>query len=231
MEFVSDVYKSDDSKMFMKDDQQFILPPWAIDQNTAKCAFCERTHKAVRPGGSEGKLTCSGCGGILLIAGEIATATSDLPWTTETLDIAREVMKINREIHDQQNHAVSKEETTEPKGKRHESFIHQCFGHDQGAIGGFQECEDRLKQALAREVAERNAATEFEGAVKTEKVVDAQKGDDGMGTSLKRNSVLIVKRLIMGMRITSADPNSVRWTLRFVDGRRRSIRSSRLPSR
>ena len=38
--------------------------------------------------------------------------------------------------------------------------------------------EDRLKQALAREMAERSAATEFEGAVKTEKVVDAQEGDD-----------------------------------------------------
>ena len=39
----------------------------------------------------------------------------------------------------------------------------------------------RLKQALAREMAERNAATEFEGAVKTEKVVDAQEGDDEDG--------------------------------------------------
>ena len=44
----------------------------------------------MRPEGSKGKLTCSGCGGILLIAGEIATATSDLPWTTNTLEIAKE---------------------------------------------------------------------------------------------------------------------------------------------
>ena len=121
------------------------------------------------------------CGGVLLIAGEIATATSDLPWTTNTLEIAKDVTKLNREAHDQQNHAMVKEETTEPKGKRHKSFIHQCFGHDQGAIEGFKVCEDRLKQALAREMAERNAATEFEGAVKTEKIVEVQQDDDGDG--------------------------------------------------
>ena len=60
MKFVSDFYTPDDSKMFMKGDQQFILPPWATDQNIAKCAFCGRTDKAVRPEGTKGKLTCSG---------------------------------------------------------------------------------------------------------------------------------------------------------------------------
>ena len=181
MKFVSDVYTTDDSKMFMKGDQQFILPLWATDQNTAKCAFCERTHEVVRPEGSEGKLTCAGCGGILLIVGEIATATSDLPWTTDTLDIAKEVMKHNHEAHDQQNHVVVKEEAKEPKGKRHKSFIHQCFGHYQGAIEGFKDCEERLKHPLAREMAERNAITEFEIAVKTEKIVGVQKDDDADG--------------------------------------------------
>ena len=185
MKFVSDVYTPDDSKMFMKGDQQFILPPWATDQNTAKCAFCGRTEKAVRPEGIKGKLTCSGCGGILLIAGEIATATSDLPWATNTLEIAKEVMKLNSEAHDQQNHAMVKEEKTEPTAKRHKSFIHQCFGHDQGAIEGFRGCEDRLKQALAREMAEPNATTEFEGAVKTEKVVVVPQDDDGDGDKPK----------------------------------------------
>ena len=90
MNFVSEVYKSDEPKMFMKDDQQFVLPPWAVDQKTAKCAFCEKIHEAVRPRRGEGKLTCTGCGGILLVVGEIATATSELPWTSETLDIAKE---------------------------------------------------------------------------------------------------------------------------------------------
>ena len=136
-------------------------------------------------------------------------------------------MKLNREAHDQQGHAMVKEEATEPKGKRHKSFIHQCFGHDQGAINeGFKDCEDRLKQALAREMAERNAATEFEGAVKTKKIVDVQQDDDGvMGTNLKRKSILIAKRLIMRMRITLANPSSVKWTLRFVSEPRRSIGS------
>ena len=57
MKFVSDVYTTDDSKMFKKGDQPFILLPWAPDQNTAKCAFCERTHEVVRPEGSGGRLT------------------------------------------------------------------------------------------------------------------------------------------------------------------------------
>ena len=90
-------------------------------------------------------------------------------------------MKLNREAHDQQNHAMVKEETTEPRGK-HKSFIHQCFGHGhQGAIEGFKDCEDRLEQALACEMAERNAATEFEGAVETEKVVEVLQDDDDDG--------------------------------------------------
>ena len=179
MNFASEAYRPDDSKMFMRDDQQFVLPPWAIDRNTAKCAFCEKMHKAGRPEEGEGKLACSSCGGILLIAEEVATATSDIPWTTEDLDLAKEVMKANRDIHDLQTQASVKAETKEPKGKRQESFIHQCFGHDQGAIEGFKDCEDKLQQALDREMAERNAATECEGAVKIEKAVDAQKGDDG----------------------------------------------------
>ena len=185
MNFVSEVSKPDDSKMCMRDDQHFVLPPWAIDRNTAKCAFCEKVHKAGRPEGGEGKLACSSCGGILLIAEEVATATSDMPWTTEDLDLAKEVMKANRDIHDLQTQASVKAETKEPKGKRQESFIHQCFGHDQGVIEGFKDCEEKLKQALDREMVERKAATEFEGAVKTEKVVDAQKGDDKDGNRLE----------------------------------------------
>ena len=181
MDFVSEVYKSDDSKMFVRNDQQFVLPPCATDRNTAKCAVCEKMHKAGRPEGGEGKLAYSSCGGILLIAEEVATATSDLPWTTESLDIAKEVMKANRDIHDLQAQASIKTETKEPKGKRQESFIHQCLGHDQGAIEGCRDCEEKLKQALDREMVERNAATEFEGAAKTEKVVDAKKGDDNDG--------------------------------------------------
>ena len=181
MNFVPEAYKPDDSKMFMGDDQQFVLPPWAIDRTIAKCALCEKMHKAGRPEEGEGKLACSSCGGILLIAEEVATATSDIPWTTEDLDLAKEVMKANRDIHGLQTQASVKAETKEPKGKRQESFIHQCFGHDQGAIEGFKDCEDKLQQDLDREMAERNAATEFEGAVKTEKVVDVQKGDDNDG--------------------------------------------------
>ena len=94
-------------------------------------------------------------------------------------------MRANRDIHDLGNQASVKSMTKESKGKKIEPFINQCFGHDQSAIEGFKDCENKLQQALDHERAERNAATEFEGAVKTEKVVDAQKGDDNDGNRLE----------------------------------------------
>ena len=124
------------------------------------------------------------CGGVLLIAEEVATATSDVPWTSEDLELAKEVVWANRDIHDLENQRSVKSET-ESKGKKIEPFINQCFGHDQSAIEGFKDCENKLQQALDHERAERNAATEFEGAVKTEKVTDAQKSDDNDGDRLE----------------------------------------------
>ena len=44
MSFVTEVYKPDASKMFMRTNQQFILPPWAIDRNSAKCTLCEKMY-------------------------------------------------------------------------------------------------------------------------------------------------------------------------------------------
>ena len=83
MNFVSEVYKPDDSKMFMRDSQQFVLPAWATDRSSAKCTLCGKMHKADRPEKGEEKLVCSICGGVLLIGEEVVTATSDVPWTTE----------------------------------------------------------------------------------------------------------------------------------------------------
>ena len=71
-----------------------------------------------------------------------------------------------------------KDESKESKGKGRHPFIHQCFGHDQGAIEGFKDCDKRLKQTLAREMAERNASTEFAGAVRTENGDGVQEDDD-----------------------------------------------------
>ena len=87
-------------------------------------------------------------------------------------------MRANRDIHDLGNQASVKSMTKESKGKKIEPFINQCFGHDQSAIEGFKDCENKLQRA------ERNAATEF-GAVKTEKVADAQKSDDNDGDRLE----------------------------------------------
>ena len=97
-----------------------------------------------------------------MIAGEVATAISDLLWTSDTIDIAKEVVKHSREAHDMKNHEVVKDEPKESKGRKRQPFIHQCFGHGQGAIEGFNDCEERLKHALALEMAERSGSTEFE---------------------------------------------------------------------
>ena len=172
MNFVTEVYKPDDSKMFMRGDRQFVLPPWAIDRNTAKCAFCERRHEMGWPEEDEERLSCSKCGGTLLIA-EIATATSNIPWTAEDLDMVKHVMRTNRECHDLQVHEAIKKEAKEkagkkpeqsgkkpePKGKKQETYIHQCFGHDQDAIEGFKDCDEELQKALDHGRVERNAAT------------------------------------------------------------------------
>ena len=41
MSYVTEVYHPEPSKLIMKDEKQFVLPPWAKDRNTAKCTFCE----------------------------------------------------------------------------------------------------------------------------------------------------------------------------------------------
>ena len=142
-------------------------------------------HEAGWSEEDEERLFCSKCGGTLPIAEEVATVTSNIPWTAEDLDMVKEAMKANREVHDlqiEENAKKKKKPGTKPEPKRKtETFIHQCFGHDQDAIEGFRDCDEGLQKALGQERVERNAATESEGAVKTEKVVDTRKGNDAEG--------------------------------------------------
>ena len=152
MNVVTQVYKPDGSKMFMREDEagrsrQFVLPPWASGRNTAKCAFCEES--------------------------------------SDGLEMATGMMKSNREIHEAQVEANAKKEKelgvkSEPKRMK-KTYLHHCFGHGQDAIEGLRECDGGLQKVLGKERLERNAATEFEGAVKTESFVDTQKGDDAEG--------------------------------------------------
>ena len=41
MHFVSNVYGTDDSRMFKKKEKPHLLPPWATDLNTGKCVICD----------------------------------------------------------------------------------------------------------------------------------------------------------------------------------------------
>ena len=117
-----------------------------------------------------------------MIAEEVATATSDVPWTADDFELVKVVMRANRDIHNLGNETKSvKSETKESEKKKTEPFINQVFGHDRSAIEGFKDCENKLQKNLDLKRAERNAATEFKGAVKTEKVADAQKSDGNEG--------------------------------------------------
>ena len=67
------------------------------------------------------------------------------------------------------------------KKKKTNSVLNRVFGHDQNAIEGFKDCEGDMQESLNLERTERDAATEFEGAVKTEKKGRAQKSNDDDG--------------------------------------------------
>ena len=62
--------------------------------------------------------------------------------------------------------------------QRTEGTLNKVFGHDQTGIEGFDICETGLRNSLNEEKSERDARTEFEGAVRTKRESDAQKGDD-----------------------------------------------------
>ena len=120
-----------------------------------------------------------------MIAEDIATATSEIPWSTDELNLVKSVMVSNRDSHNHDNDKkLIKSETEEPDKKKPEPFINKVFGHDQSAIEGFKDCEGQLQKNLNLERAERDSASEFKGAVKTEKNGDAQRSDDDDGKGL-----------------------------------------------
>ena len=87
-------------------------------------------------------------------------------------------MEHNRRVHDKKNREVVKDEPEVPTKEKHKPFIHQLFGHDQQAVEGYKDCDKRLRQALAQEMAERSASTEVAGAIKTVPSAKTQEGDD-----------------------------------------------------
>ena len=88
-----------------------------------------------------------------------------------------------------------------------------------------------MQKNLDQERAERNAATEFKGAVKTEKVADAQKSDGNDGDRPEEKINPDSREADNEGEDHFADSNLVKWLLSFENGPKGSIRSSRLPSR
>ena len=114
----------------------------------------------------EDKPVCSRCEGTLLIAEDIAAATSETTWSADDLDLVTEVICTNRENHNLDNDKTGiKSETKKPdKKKGTKSYINKVFGHDQNAIEGFKDCEGKLQENLELERVERDSATEFQGS-------------------------------------------------------------------
>ena len=87
-------------------------------------------------------------------------------------------MEHSRKVHDENTRGVVKDEPKAPTKRKRQPFIHLCFGHDLQAVEGFTDCDKKLWQAFALEMAEGNASTEFAGAVKTVPNDKAQEDDD-----------------------------------------------------
>ena len=179
MHFVSNVYGTDDSRIFKKREKLHLLPRWATDLNIGKCVICDLLHEVDQPEGTEERLKCSDCSGQLVVARDVATPLSELPWTSSTITLAKEAMEHNRRVHDLRAHGVVKDESKESKGKGRQPCIHQCFGHDQRATyWRIQGLRQKVEASLAREMAERNASTEIAGVFKTVRNSEVQEDDD-----------------------------------------------------
>ena len=90
-----------------------------------------------------------------------------------------EILRNNRVDHVLENDRAATEPEKEVKAKnpqRTEGTLNKVFGHDQTAIEGLDICEKGLRNSLNEEKSERDAHTEFEGAVRTKREDDAQKG-------------------------------------------------------
>ena len=176
---VSKVYRPDSSMLIVKDDVHFVLPPWAVDRNTAKCAFCDERRQVDLPWVEDSKPACSRCGQPMLIAEDVAAEMSDTTWASIDGDLIEEVISGNREAHvlDSDRAAAEPEKKVPAKNQKTEPVLNKVFGHDQNAIEGFGICEEGLQKSLNEEKSERDAETEFEGAVKTKREDDAQKGN------------------------------------------------------
>ena len=182
---VTKVHSPDTSKLIMKRDssgneRNYVLPPWAEDRNTAKCGFCGHERQIDLPWVEESKPACPRCQQTMLIAEDIAAEMSDTTWAANP-DLMAEILRDNRVDHVLESDRAATEPEKEVKAKnpqRTEGTLNKVFGHDQTAIEGFDICEKGLRKSLNEEKSERDAHTEFEGAVRTKREDDAQKGDD-----------------------------------------------------
>ena len=182
---VEKVHSPDTSMLITKKDSSghertCVLPNWAIDRYTAKCVFCLGVRQIDPPLVEGLSLKCLKCQGRMMIAEEIAAEMSDHTWTTNP-GLMAEILRSNRRDHVSESDQAATEPNNEVKVKSPqmtEGTLNKVFGHDQTGIEGFDICETTLRNSLNEEKSERDACTEFEGAVRTKRESDTQKGDD-----------------------------------------------------
>ena len=68
MHFVSNAYGTDDPRVFDKENEPHILPPWATTSDMGKCIMCDLLHEVVQQGKTEDRLKCSKCKGLVVVA-------------------------------------------------------------------------------------------------------------------------------------------------------------------
>ena len=114
-----------------------------------KCIMCDLLHEVVQQGKTEDRLKCSKCKGPVVVAKDVATPLSKLPWASSTINIAKEVMEHSRKVHDEKTRGVVKDEPKAPTKRKRQPFIHQFSGRDQQAVEEYKDCDKKLRQALA----------------------------------------------------------------------------------
>ena len=106
-----------------------------------KCIMCDLLHEVVQQGKTDDRLKCSKCKGLVVVAKDVATPLSELPWTSPTINLAKEVMEHSGKVHDRKTRGAIKDDSKAPKKSKRQPFIHQCFGHDQQAVEGYKDCK------------------------------------------------------------------------------------------
>lgn len=158
---MADVEKQDAANQFLE----------ALD-SFKSVYVCEYLHEVDPAAGPGDRLKCSKCEGLLIIAKDVATPLSELPWKAKSIKIAQDVIERNRKAHDEKTRVKVESGMTDNGGAK-KGFIHIFY---QKAIEGFDSADAELRHSLAQELAEKNAKIEFDGAVRTVPLLQVPEG-------------------------------------------------------